>query len=309
MRAMHPHPGRAVILVHMPEPSSASEPPWLVFGLSGQVGTALLTALEPADPPLLALSRTPRMGDGRLRWMVGDLGSPPPLPREVRGIASLGPLDAFVDWFERSPLRPETVVALGSTSVHGKRDSPEPGEVALAGTLARCEERLVRAGERGGSRVTVLRPTLIYGNGRDRNLSRIVALARRWRFVPLPPSATGRRQPVHVADVAAAILACLRDPAAGGGLFDLPGGEVVAFDEMVRRTLHAAVPGARVVPVPRPVFLAAVRLLRRAGRLDGAGEGMLSRLDRDLTYDAAPACAALGHAPRAFEPAADMFPP
>jgi hypothetical protein len=105
------------------------------------------------------------------------------------------------------------------------------------------------------------------------------------------------------------LLTCLRDPAAGGGCFDLPGGETVAFDEMVRRTLRAAAPGARVVPVPGPVFRVAVRLLRRAGRLDGAGEGMLSRLQRDLAYDPVPAREALGHRPRGFEPTPAMFRP
>ena len=43
-------------------------------------------------------------------------------------IASLGPLDAFAAWFEGCPDAPARVVALGSTSVHGKAGSPDPDD-------------------------------------------------------------------------------------------------------------------------------------------------------------------------------------
>jgi nucleoside-diphosphate-sugar epimerase len=223
-------------------------------------------------------------------------------------IASLGPLDAFVAWFERSRLAPARIVALGSTSVHGKSDWPDPRERALARTLHECEQRLARCAAERGSVLTLLRPTLIYGNGRDHNLSRVVALARRWRWLPVPRGAAGLRQPVHVEDVAGAVLHCLRAPVACPGFFDLPGGETLAFALMLRRTLAVAAPRARLLPLPAPVFRLGVRLARASGGLGGAGEGVLARLDRDLAYDIGPARTALGYAPRGFQPTAAMFP-
>ncbi|MBP6626775.1 MAG: nucleoside-diphosphate sugar epimerase, partial [Arenimonas sp.] len=116
------------------------------------------------------------------------------------------------------------------------------------------------------------------------------------------------RQPVHASDVAAAVLAALPPGRACPGIFDLPGGETLPFDQMVGRTLAAAAPGARLVRVPGPLFRAGVRGLRLAGRLGDAGEGVLARLDRDLAYDLAPVKTALGYAPRGFQPTADLFP-
>lgn len=280
---------------------------WLAFGLSGQVGDAVRARLGPLSPPLLAYSRTPRTDTPGIHWQQGGLDESTPPTGRVDVVLSLGPLDLFARWFERSALAPARIVALGSTSVHSKPDSPDAGERALAQRLSGAEAQLRRvAGERGAA-VALLRPTLIYGNGRDRSLSRLVALARRLPVLPLPRGAHGLRQPVHVEDIAFAVLACARAATALDGAFDLPGGEALSFREMVRRTLRAAAPATRVVVLPDPVFALGVRAGRWLGWLPEGGEGMLSRLDRDLLADPGPARSAFGYAPRTFAPRAEMF--
>jgi nucleoside-diphosphate-sugar epimerase len=281
---------------------------WLVFGLTGQVGSALRASLHEGDPAVVAVSRQPPADERGISWRRGSLEGLADPPREVAAIASLGPLDAFARWFEASSLAPARVVALGSTSVHGKKDSPDPAERALAEALRDAERRLAATAHARGSALTVLRPTLIYGHGRDRNLSRIVGLARRWRVLPLPLRAGGLRQPVHVEDVAGAVLGALRARSPRPGFFDLPGGETLAFDVMVARALAAGAPRARLLRLPGPLFRSGVGLLRALGRLDAAGSGVLARLDQDLAYDPEPARIALGHYPRGFQPTAETFP-
>lgn len=276
---------------------------WGIFGLSGLVGEALLAQRRPDDPLAWAVTRVPPPARNWLPWIVGQLpalADPPP----VQAIASLGPLDKFTDWFEATALAPGRVVALGSTSRHGKADSPDPGERRLARTLADCEARLQASCARRGTALTLLRPTLIWGRGRDRNLGRWVALARRWRWLPLPRTAKGLRQPIHADDVAAAVLVALRAPLPVPGVFDLPGGETLPYDEMVARCLAVAAPRARLVRLPGPLFRLGLAL---AGRR-GPGSGVVARLDRPLVYDAGPAKAALGLAPRPFRPAPEDFP-
>ena len=281
---------------------------WLVFGLTGPLGQAFAQACHASDAAVIGVSRTsaPPPWSG-VTWCQGSLAdfSDPAAP--IAAIASLGPLDAFAHWFEQSSLAPARIVAIGSTSVHGKRASPDPAERAVAQALLDAEGRLAAVAQARGCALTVLRPTLVYGNGRDRTLSRLVGLARRWRLVPLPIRAGGLRQPVHVGDVAAAVLGALRSPAARPGHFDLPGGEILPFDEMVRRSLAAGAPGSRLVRLPGPVFRAGVGLLRGLGRLEAAGDGVLARLDQDLVYDPDPARIALGHCPRGFQPTREAF--
>lgn len=282
---------------------------WLVFGLSGQVGDAFARGLAASDPSCLAPSRAARPPCPGVRWVQAGLETFPDPESGVLAIASLGPLDAFVEWMERTTVAPARVVALGSTSVHGKRDSPDAGERLLALKLREAELRLAAVAVERGFALTVLRPTLVYGNGRDQSLSRLVVAARRWRVLPLPASARGLRQPVHVEDVAAAVLTCLRKPRPRPGFFDLPGGETLPFAEMVERALAVGAPGARLVRLPRPIFRLGARLAAWLGRVPGLGEGFLARLEQDQVHDPGPARTALGHAPRGFWPGPEAFPP
>ncbi|GAB2489733.1 NAD-dependent epimerase/dehydratase family protein [Arenimonas alkanexedens] len=280
-----------------------------MFGLSGQVGTAFAEALAPTDPRCLAPSRRPQAPRHGVDWLEAGLSDFAASSEGVVAIVSLGPLDAFADWLDASPLTPARVVALGSTSVHGKRDSPDPEERGMAAALRQAERRLSDIASARGIALTVLRPTLIYGNGRDHSLSRLVVAARRWPVLVLPAGARGQRQPVHVEDVAAAVLTCLREPRPRPGYFDLPGGETLPFGEMVDRALAAGAPGTRVIRLPAPLFRLGVRALRLFGRGQGLGEGFLARLAQDQVYDAGPARATLGHAPRGFRPGLTAFPP
>lgn len=278
----------------------------LAFGLSGVLGEAL-RAHGPAGE-WTAVSRRPQADAPGLAWCVGDLTTGFRAPGPWDAVVSLGPLDVFARWFADQDLVAGRVVAIGSTSVSAKRDSPDPAERALASCLADAEARLAAACAARGAALAVLRPTLVYGRARDQNLSRLVRLARRWRCLPLPANARGLRQPVHADDVAAAVAACLAAPAPVRGGFDLPGGEVLPYDAMVVRALAAARPGTPVLRVPPWLFRAGLRTARGLGLLPGAGDGLLARLDRDLVFDAGPAARAFGYAPRAFRPTPQMFP-
>ena len=282
---------------------------WLAFGLTGAVGSALLDDWRPGEARITAVTRRPPPACDGVDWHAGDFEDWRPPQPEFDAVISVGPLAEFSRWYERTGPASSRVVALGSTSVHSKSRSIDPAERALAGQLAAAEDRLAAACAARGAVVTVLRPTLIYGLARDRNLTRIVELARRWRVIPLPRGATGLRQPVHAADVAGAVLAGLRRPGPVPGRFDLPGGETLAYDEMVRRTLAAAVPSARVLRLPDAAFGAALGLARAVGAVPDAGEGMRRRLGEDLVHDDGPVRSALGIALRPFTPTAAMFGP
>ncbi len=271
-----------------------------MVGLSGQFREALLPGLLARGGPVLAMSRSAQPPEPGVEWVIGSLQSMPAIPADIGTILSLGPLDAFADWFDASAPGCSRVIALGSTGQADKLDSIDSAERELARRLRTAEAKLLEAGERRGIAVTILRPTLLYGSGRDLTLSRLVGLARRWRLLVLPSSATGLRQPVHVADVADAILLCLDQSKTAGRSYDLPGGEALAFDEMVRRSLARHAPGCRVLSLPTPLFklgLWLAGLLRRAP----ISPGLLARLERDQVADAGAARAAFGYSPRRFE--------
>ena len=95
------------------------------------------------------------------------------------------------------------MVAFSSSSVLSKADSNDRSERRLMRSLAAGEEALVAACSERGISLLLLRPTMIYGCGMDRNVSRLAAMARRHGVIPLAGAASGLRQPVHAEDLAA----------------------------------------------------------------------------------------------------------
>jgi len=280
----------------------------LVFGASGAIGVALLPRLLGAGWTVDALSRAPPVDGERLRWHRGTFADlPGTLPAQVDAIFSCGPLDLFSHWYAGAAIGCPRVIAFGSTSDATKQDAADAGERELATRLRDSGARVFAAAAARGAASTLLRPTLIYGSGRDRNLSRIVALARRTGVFVLPADARGLRQPVHADDLGAAAFAAIDAPMASGQAFALPGGETLTYREMVARTLACLIPQPRLLVLPGPLFDAALWTAHRAGRLQGLPPGAVARMREDLAFDATPARAAFGYAPRAFQPEAAMF--
>ena len=280
----------------------------LVFGGSGQIGEPLIDRLRRDGWRITALSRMPQRDEPGLTWLQGGFDAMPPLPAQVDAIVSAGPLDAFLHWYARDGVGAARVVAFGSTSVAVKQHSMDPDERDVAQRLQLAEDRLANAARERGAAFTVLRPTLVYGAARDATLSRIARIAHRVHWFPLPRRANGLRQPVHVADLANAAVDCLPARAAFDRAFDLPGGETLAYREMVRRVLRVLDPPAHLLELPLPVFEFALRAAQARGMATGFGEAAIERMRRDLVFDIAPAREAFGYAPRAFAPTTAMFP-
>lgn len=280
----------------------------LVLGGSGQIGQALLARLIARGWSLLAVSRHGQPARERVQWLAGDLATMPALPDRVDAIFSAGPLDHFARWYAGSALVAPRVVAFGSTSLGTKQDSSDAHERDLAARLRDAEAAVFAAAAARGAQATLLRPTLVYGAGRDASLTRIAALARQLRCFPLPRGATGGlRQPVHVDDLADAALAACDAPASGGHAYALPGGETLTYREMVARTLEAMSPPARLLELPPPLFALAVRAAQALGVARSLNSAAVARMRQDLVFDAAPARRDFGYAPRGFAPTAAML--
>lgn len=279
----------------------------LVFGGSGQIGRPLLEGLQRAGCRVVAVSRQAQADSDGLRWVRGDFDACGALPAQVDAIVCCGPLDAFARWLDTAAPECGRVVAFGSTSVATKTTSADPGERDVAERLRHAEARLFERAQARGIAATVLRPTLVYGAGRDATLSRIARIAGARGWFPLPRGAVGLRQPVHVDDLADAAIACLSHPSTAGRSYDVPGGESLPYREMVRRVLQALEPPARLLELPGPLFAGLLGLARASGVASGLTGPALQRMRQDLVFDAAPARTDFGYAPRVFRPSARMF--
>jgi len=147
---------------------------------------------------------------------------------------------------------------------------------------------------------TILRPTMIYGTDRDRNMWRLLELVRRSPLIPVPGGGNRLQQPVHVADLAEAIVACVDVPAAVGRAYDIAGPEAITFRRVVKEAAAGLGRKAVVVPVPAAPLLAVLRRLESSGRRAPLKAEQVERMLEDKVFDIGPAQRDLGYRPRSF---------
>lgn len=279
-----------------------------LLGATSNVGACLIGRFSKGvSRRVFAFSRSGESGDfGNLIWCKTD--------QMPRGVAipswiSLAPIWVLQDYFpylEQCGAR--RVIAFSSTSRFTKADSPDVSEQDLARRLREAEERLTAWAEKNGVDWCILRPTLIYGLGRDHNISELIRIIRRYRFFPLLGQAKGLRQPVHADDLAQACVSALDCPVKLGRSYELSGGETLSYRHMIERIFQALGMKPRFLRVPLPLFRFVIGLLRLLPRYRKWSGAMAERMNQDLVFDHADASRDLDFRPRKFMLSSEDLP-
>jgi nucleoside-diphosphate-sugar epimerase len=276
----------------------------LILGATGLVGGYIVEHLVRAGMRPLALSRSPQSRPG-IDWFRGDLASPdmlkfPPFATLYCTADAILLPAALPRLF--NPLLKRAVI-FSSTSVITKLDSEIDAERQMLTRLADAEQKIAAACEKNNVGWTILRPTLIYAEGRDTNITPLSRLIRRFGFMPLVGGAPGLRQPVHAEDLAIGAIAAGSSPAAANKFYSLPGGETLSYREMIGRIFDGLRKRRR--PVPIPVLLWRAGFLLAKPLFPTANVAMGIRMTKDMTFDAAPAQRDFSWNPRGFRPVFD----
>ncbi len=284
----------------------------LLVGGGNQVSAFLIPALLKAGHRLTVHSRGPcppwLPAHPLLDWDSGPWHQAHHRSAQADSLIYLAPLGQFsLLW--RGLAHISRVIAFSSTSRVSKELSEDPAERAVATELGAGERDIRALTDASGAALTVLRPTLIYGAGMDRNLTRLAAFIQRWRVMPLLGQGCGRRQPVHAADLAQAAVNLLQREAALSGTYDLPGGSTLSYRSMVQRVFESLHLMPRFVSVPSPAVRLALPLLNRTGRWRDLNLAMLNRMNNHLEYDLLPAQRDFHYQPRPFRPTASTWLP
>lgn len=228
----------------------------VLTGATGLVGGEVWRLLRAAGHDVVGVARRAPAGSSDL--VAADCGDPDALARVLR---------------RHDVLIHGAGISLGVAVAAALRLAPVPRVVAISSAAVTSRHRASAATYRGGEeallatgRSTLLvRPTMIYGSQRDRNVHFALAFARRTRFIPLVGPGRARLQPIHYRDVAAAVAALACDET--GGVVHAGGAAAITLDEAATEILEALGLPQRIVHIPYPVARASAwaleSLLRR----------------------------------------------
>ncbi len=184
-------------------------------------------------------------------------------------------------------------VFVSSIAVHGDETTGAPFSETSAlaprslygRSKLEAEERLAAVAAQTGLRITVLRPTLVYGPGNPGNFRRLIRVVQRgW---PLPFRAVAnRRNLTYVGNLVAAIVAALRSPAPE--TFIVCDREALSTPQLVRELAAGLGREPNLFAVAPACLTAAARITGRrdlARRLVGSLEADCSKICRVLGWE------------------------
>lgn len=126
--------------------------------------------------------------------------------------------------------------------------------VAFVGSKGRGDEAVCQIGAAHGMRVTVARPSVVYGHG-GASCELFIRLAR-LPIIALPNGGCFDVQPVHVADVAQGLADLLTNSLLHGTVLNMTGSRSLTLAQylsILRQTLHRK-PAQHVLPIPLPLL-------------------------------------------------------
>ena len=273
---------------------------YLITGARGVIGIPLINALIDDHSTVIAVSRSDNSSDSpRLKWIKNNLEQGLDISWKQINIyihcAPLWLLPAALEGCTNSKLR---VIAFSSTSVISKQSSADRPDSDLARELEGAEQLSLSVASNLGLEMIILRPTMIYGYGLDSNVMQIASVIKRFNFFLLAGKAIGKRQPVHVDDLVSLIMRLSKKKDWPERIYELGGGEVLSYKEMIIRIFHALGIRPRIISIP--VFGYRILITITSLFKPELSPGMADRMNQDLMYNIDKAINQLGFKPAKF---------
>ena len=270
----------------------------LLTGSTGLLGGTLLNLLSAEGCEVRCLVREGSknawaLDPGRTEMVRGDAGNVGDLLKALSGMQAM----VHVAGIEYAPWVLEAargagvrrLVVVGSTSMHSAYD--------FRSGPKRRMERLI---QQSGLDYTIVRPSMIYGSERDKNVHLLLRFLDRSPVFPVFGPGTNLWQPVYHEDCARGIYEALKRSVSVRRSYDLPGAEPLTYLDLVKTAAAALGRKPRTVRLPlEPVrqTLAAAERLRLP--LPIKSEQVL-RLREDKAYPYEKAKKELNYTPRPF---------
>jgi uncharacterized protein YbjT (DUF2867 family) len=154
-----------------------------------------------------------------------------------------------------------------------------------------------------GLAYTILRPTMIFGSSRDRNICRLVRYLNRWPVIPIFGDGESLQQPVYVADLAQAIVQALGSLNSIGKIYDISGAAPSTYNELIRTACALMDRKVRKIHLPAGPVVKALRAIEAVTRRLPIKAEQIERLNEDKSFDHRAAAQDFAYRPRSLREA------
>lgn len=283
----------------------------VVFGATGFIGRHVVAALLEHGWRVRAFvhvaETVPFDAGSRMEVVRGDVRDPAAVQRAVAGCAGIVNAAGLK---RDEPESADVNVGGARNLIAASREaggiriiqiSTQAVKLARQGTYARTKLAADRVLEQSGLPVTLLRPSVVYGSGISGVFSTMQRAVERWPVVPVFGDGRWGCAPVHVADVAEAVAACLAKAETIGRTYDLGGPDVVSLDDLLDRIAGHLGRRCRRIHIPFPLALLLTRMLVRLWPQAPVTVSNVLGSNQPIAIDSTPARREFGFEPRGLE--------
>ena len=261
----------------------------LVTGATGLTGSLFLSHLAEVNPGaevdcLVRCSTSDRhsiehlnlnlsyfIGDSEISQTWDELLSKY-TPETIIHIASIRHVPVILQSLEKAGKSPRFIV-IGTTGVYSQYNH-------YSATYKNIETQLANY---PGS-CCLLRPTMIYGSHRDKNLHKLILFCDHYQFFPIFGQGNNLLQPIHAEDLAQALISILLNPNITGA-YDLSGGTVITLVELIALVEKILKKSVYPLPIPYALGLWSATIIEKIlGKRSPIRREQVLRLQEDKAY-------------------------
>lgn len=164
----------------------------------------------------------------------------------------------------------------------------------------RIEDGILEKRDRMG--ITILRPTMIYGSSRDRNMYKLVDFLYRHKFFPLFGKGNNLMQPVHARDLGTAFFEVLKNREKTYNRdYNLSGRSPITYNDLVECVSKELGSNNIIVKMPLWVSILGARIYNALFKSAVISVEQVLRMQEDKAFDHEDAYRDFGYDPIAFD--------
>lgn len=167
------------------------------------------------------------------------------------------------------------------------------------------EKRIVREAEsticESALDYTIIRPTMIYGGSKDKNMHFLIEYLRKYSVIPILGNGRYLQQPVYVEDVASAVVSSLSRRETTGNSYNISGRFPISFNEIIDTICNILGKGVLKIHIPYYLSLSLVAMVQVFQKNPRFTVGQVRRLNENKVFDYSKAKEDFGYDPISFE--------
>ena len=237
------------------------------------------------------------LSDPKIEWALGDLSDTQALTSAMQGtdalvnIASLGfgHADSIIRAVQNAGIK--RAIFISTTAIFTQLNAKSK-KVRVAAELAI---------ETSGLKYTILRPTMIYGSPRDRNMWRLIRFIRFSPIIPVFGDGESLQQPIYVDDVAQAVMSCVSNDKTIDKSYNIAGKHPLTYNDVIDTIARQMNKRVWKLHVPSKPVVAMLSLFERVRIPFPIKAEQVLRLNENKDFSFTEAQKDFGFSPLAFE--------